>query len=313
MDIFNFFIIFPKETKETSVADIVTDEVAYDVYLNELKDCLNRADCEKGVKLFYDATERTTFIKDLILGSELGDYYLSSDPFIVINDLLRNAVGFTKKERKQRENYFYALWDFESRSLVSNIPSSVEDASEYHINSAQSKQLILNLGSEFFPMKKDVFIFRDVSSYDNQEMPTFIKLEQVCNFKNLEEWLMQNRTPRQLNTIDQRHNEQSPSYDSIREKSPLLYDLVRDDTAKVHVGELLNKAISDQYESKDLMNYDTTKGRYIWFEYENDNLQNQYHAYHLAKPFTHEADIKAIAKIPKRAKRLIDKNILDSK
>jgi hypothetical protein len=306
MDVFNFFIIFPKETANTSVADIVTDEVAHDAYLNKLKDFIDRADCEKGVKLFYDAAERTAFIKDLILGAELGDYYLS-DPFIVINNLLRNAEGFTEKERKQRESYFYALWDFESRRLVSNIPASVEDAFEDQINSAQSKQLVLNLGSEFFPMKKSVFIFRDVSSYDNQEMPKFIKLEQVCNFKDLEEWLTKNRTPRQLNTTESRHNEHHPDY--RKGKSPILYDLSRDDIAKANVEELLNKAVSDQYESKDLMNYDVIKERYIWFEYENDNPQNQYHAYHLAKPVTHEADLDAVSKIPKRAKRFIDRKI----
>jgi hypothetical protein len=306
MDVFNFFIIFPKETANTSVADIVTDEVDYEAYLNELKDFLNRADCEKGVTLFYDNLERSAFIHALDMVKDLGDYYLL-DPFIIVEDLLRNAVGFTKKERKQRENYFYALWDFESRSLVPNIPSSAKEAFEYEISSANSKQLLLNLGAEFYPPKKDVFIFRDVSSYDNQEMPKFVKLEQVCSFKDLEEWLLLNRTPRQLNATEPRHNEHSPHY--IKGKSPILYDLSRDDRAKANVEELLNKAVTDQHESKDLINYDVIKERYIWFEYENDNPQNQYHAYHLAKPLTHEADLIAVSKIPKRAKRFIDRKI----
>ena len=46
------------------------------------------------------------------------------------------------------------------------------------------------------------------------------------------------------------------------------------------------------------------KKRYIWFE--NENTNNQYHAYHLAKPNSHEKDEKAVARIPSRAKRFID-------
>jgi hypothetical protein len=308
MDVFNFFIIFPKETEKTSVADIVTDEVTYDVYLDKIRDFTDRADCEKGVELFYDASERNAFINDLILVAKLGDYYLS-DPFIVINDLLRNATELTKKERKQRENCFYALWDFESRSLISeNIPASVHEAFEYETSSADSKQLLLNLGSEFFPLKKEIFIFRDTSSYDNQEMPTLIKLEQVCNFRDLENWLVLNRTPRQLNTIEPRHNEKSPHY--IGGRSPILYDFKRDEKARQYVQDLLNTAIFDKYSPHnptDLVNYDADKGLYIWFEYQNENPQNEYHAYHLAKPFTHEADLIAITRIPKRAKRFVDK------
>ena len=99
MDIFNFFIIFPKETANTSVADTVADEVAYEVYLNKIKDFINRADCEKGVNIFYDESERNAFINDLVLVADLGGYYLF-DPFIIVNDLMRNAAYFTKKRAK---------------------------------------------------------------------------------------------------------------------------------------------------------------------------------------------------------------------
>lgn len=48
---------------------------------------------------------------------------------------------------------------------------------------------------------------------------------------------------------------------------------------------------------------------YIWFEYENDNPQNQYHGYHLAHHDTEERDLRVIegeGRIPERVKRLLE-------
>jgi hypothetical protein len=88
-----------------------------------------------------------------------------------------------------------------------------------------------------------------------------------------------------------------------------LYDLSRNEEAAHYVQNLLNDAFGDQnaeQHSKDLMNFDAQKDRYIWFEYENDNPQNLYHAYHLAIPKTHDEEKNAIERMPKRAKRFID-------
>jgi hypothetical protein len=304
MDTFNVFIIFPNET---SVADAVKDEVTYRAYLNTTKDLIDRADCEKGVHLYYNDSEKKVFINALTLLAESGEFYLL-DPNVVINELLRNAIDCTTSEQKQQETAFYALWDFDSRQIVPTIPPSVKEAYKYQNEAGMGgKSLLLNIGNEFYPQKKALFVFRDSSTYADAQMPVFVKIDNVNHFEDLNDWFKQNRTLRQLNTIDQRHNEQSPNYDSVRGKSPLLYDLSRNAEAVLHVQSLLNEAISDQYANKDLMNYDLEKERYIWFEYENDNPQNQYHAYHLAKPMSHEEDTNAVSRIPERAKRFIDK------
>jgi hypothetical protein len=300
MDTFNLFILFPKDV----LSEVITDEDSYQGYLNQISDLINRADCEKGAILFYDNSEYQAFANALDELAYAGEFYLIK-PRRILNALLKQAIDWTENEPKQFNNCFYALWDSNSFSVVQEIPPSVKEAFEYQCSQDESKQLVLNLDTGFFPHKKALFIFKDRSNHDNQELPIFIKLNQVCNSKSLDEWLMNNRTPRQLNVTDQRHNEHSTLY--IKGKSPILYDLGRDNTAIAHIQDLLNKAITDQYESKDLMNYDPTKEKYIWFEYENDNPQNQYHAYHLAKPTTHESDLSAIAKIPQRAKRFIDK------
>ena len=214
---------------------------------------------------------------------------------------MRNSTDWTESPL-QDTTCFYGLWDFDSRYVEQKLPLSIKEASEY---SNKSKTLLVQVKTGFCANEDCLFILKDNSTYANKRCPIFFKIDQVHSLNALENWFQSSRTNRQINTTDQRHNEESPSY--IRGKSPLLFDLSRNKLAAKHVQDLLNSAIGDTYESKDLMNYDHQKERYIWFE--NENANNQYHAYHLALPQTHETDDKAINNIPRRAKRFIDMKI----
>ena len=127
--------------------------------------------------------------------------------------------------------------------------------------------------------------------------PTFVHIPYVHDFYSLENWLYQNTQKRNLNTTDFRHQEKSPDY--IKGKSPLLYDLKNKENHNL-LQSLLDDAVGDAQEKNILINFDNEKKCYIRFEYEGDNPQNQYHAYHLVKPITHKRDLIAEKLIPSR-------------
>lgn len=295
MKLFNLFLTFPDKA---SIENAIWNEVAFDAYLLEIKDLIDRADCEQGVNLFYDSNETNAFAQTLDTHSDLIQDYLIDDPYILINALLRNSTDWTEHPL-QDSACFYGLWDFDSRYIEQNIPLSMKEASEY---SNKNQTLLINVKSGFHAHENCLFILKDSSTYATKCCPIFFKIDQVHSLNGLENWFQIHRPNRKINTTDQRHNEESPFY--IKGKSPLLFDLTRNGLAVKHVQDLLNSAIGDTHESKDLMNYDHQKERYIWFE--NENANNQYHAYHLALPRTHESDEKAISNIPKRAKQFID-------
>ena len=300
MDTFNIFLIFPNEK---SIEDFISSEAYFSAYLSKIKDIVDRSDCEYGSSIFYDSSEVSRFINTL---NTLGDLifvedYLIGDPSILIHELLRNSTDWAENPVHKAQ---YFLWDFGNPFAQQNMPPSVNEAVEYQIG--DSNAVLLNLSFDFQKNKRFIFIIKDTSTHEDYMLPSFSQIEQIHDSNGLKNWLSINRTPRKLNIEDERHNEHSPKY--VPEKSPLLYNFKRDTKGVSHVQNLLNEAIGDQYtdsNNKDLMNYDAQKERYIWFEYEN--ARNQYHAYHLAKPRTHEADEKAVSRIPERTKRFIDK------
>lgn len=55
------------------------------------------------------------------------------------------------------------------------------------------------------------------------------------------------------------------------------------DSSCEHAQTILNKAIGERTVSNDLWYYDSQYGKMLYFEYQNDNPQNEYHGYHLSK------------------------------
>ena len=297
MNKFNIFIIFPNEA---TVTEGISDSEDFTRFLKNINDLIDRTDCEVGTKLFFDNAELIAFTTALEALVYAGEFYLIK-PKRILSQLLKIAEDWTEKPL-HKSAYFYGDWQFNSRLVVQELPPSVKEAVEY---ASQGKTAFLHVKNEVNAIYNPFFILKDTSSPVESKLPTFTQLDQIHNLDSLEKWFQTNRTRRQLNDKDERHNERSAKYVTKPEKkSPLLYDFRFDTAGIVYVQTLLDEAIGDAQESKDLMNYDLQKKRYIWFE--NENTNNQYHAYHLAKPNSHEEDDRAVARIPSRAKRFID-------
>jgi hypothetical protein len=296
MDNFKVFVHFPTEKIEESI----DSEEDYAQYFERIMFLLDRADCEKGVKLYYQGSNKDAFVEHLSDISYVYGYNILS-PDTATNILLQYANDWEDSPSKNIDdsNNVYRIWDFDNETLISEFSNTLKEVLE-HIDLNNDKVLLINIENSISANHSFVVVLKYCRNL--AELPKLAHIHFVKDFTNLDLWFKNNRTPRLINTTDERHNENSVRY--IKGKSPILYDLRRDTEAVEHLLNLLNNAVTDQRVSKDLMNYDSKQDRYIWFE--NENAQNQYHAYHLAKPRTHEADEEAVSKIPPRVKRFID-------
>ncbi len=276
--------------------------------IENLINLIDRADCEKGVELYYEGSNKDQLIENLLAMEafeEIGNFG-TIDIETAINTVLQ-AAGAENWEtnphfNQNENNCLYRIWDFDSRVLINNFPDVLKEVAE-KILSTNEKCLLLNIEKSFHFHREFIPIFKDCRNSQVNQLPKFVHIQFVMDLQQLENWFLGNRLSRNLNISDMRHQENSPQY--IPKKSPLLYDLRNPENHK-KLQKLLTSALGDQRTSKDLVNYDSEKDCYIWFEYENDNPQNQYHCYHLVKPQTHEIDTTAEAKIPERIIRILN-------
>jgi hypothetical protein len=68
MDSFNVFLTFPDKE---SIENAIWSEADFDSYLLDIKDLIDRADCEQGANLYYDSTETNAFVQTLDTHSDL--------------------------------------------------------------------------------------------------------------------------------------------------------------------------------------------------------------------------------------------------
>lgn len=323
MDEYHIFLLFPRNVA-------FNDETEYLNYIGKLGNLIDRADCQKGAELYYNATNKDAFIDDLAISPEVGGFY-NLDLSLVINALLRDADDWENNQQHQ-SNCLYKIWDADSQTLFDDNNITNRNPEDNSINNydivanqfistykeitdylLQNKPNCLLLAIDNCvpilhrnntPSNK-FFVFKDC--LEENQAPSFVIIPYLSTFSAIEAWFQEQQTPRLLNNTDPRHNESSPHY--IPNKSPMLHDIWRDTDKRQYVQELLNSAITDQRSeeniNKDLINYDAEKERYIWFERETDN---QYHAYHLAIPRTHERDVNRLrgeGKIPERVKQIL--------
>ena len=299
MDNFNVFLLFPVHDMENTIKN----EADYKDYMNTIGHLIDRADCEKGATLYYQGSNKDACIEQLSDINEMGSFYLEN-PELVINMLLANAEDW--EEDPKHDDCFYGVWETENYNHKTEFPNVIKEIGEFVLRE-EGKCLLLNIHSGFNATHTTIHIIKDSQiPVPHQKLPALIPVRYATNFKDLENWFEFNREQRVLNITDERHNEKSPKY--IKGRSPRLYDFRKENKNNQEIVQnLLNMAITDQRvrerESKDLMNYDKNKERYIWFEFENSS--NQYHAYHLAIPLTHERDIKAEKNIPQRVLDII--------
>lgn len=181
-------------------------------------------------------------------------------------------------------------------------------------NNEWNKHLLINIKDAFEFYQKVIPVFKDCGNAD--DLPVFIHIAYVSSFEALETWFGQNRTPRKYNIGDNRHIEGHGKY--IPPKSPVLGGF----GGKQNLADLLKTAVGDQHaqrDHEDFMNYDPIYNCYVWFEYEEDNPQNQYHGYHLAIPKVraksekeiHTRDKEAEARIPARVMAILKQRFGD--
>ena len=127
-------------------------------------------------------------------------------------------------------------------------------------------------------------VLKDCYQIDINCRPQLAIIEFVATWQDLGKWFRGNQIKRALNTNDNRHRDRSPR------KSPLLYNL-RDKKENARCEDLLQTALTNPEDHKDLVNFDDEKECFIWFECEGTN--NQYHAYHLVKSEKGERDISS--------------------
>lgn len=99
------------------------------------------------------------------------------------------------------------------------------------------------------------------------------------SLKDIHAWLSENRIPQRKFKYCDKHGENGKGgwYLSDGTHTALL------DCSCKHAQEILHKAIGDNSIDKDndLWYYDAEFNKVLYFEYQNDNPQNEYHGYHI--------------------------------
>lgn len=96
--------------------------------------------------------------------------------------------------------------------------------------------------------------------------------------KELHAWLCDNRIPQRRYTYNPKHGENGINDGTILPDGTPAAKL---DCCGEHAQELLCKAIGDANVDNNLWYYDIEKRKVIYFEYQNESPQHEYHAYHL--------------------------------
>lgn len=318
-DIFHVYVHFP----EKDVDKLVGSEQKTQELVNYIDILVNRIDCEKGATLYYQGDNKQTFVDELNTYGTFEEFGFLS--FFNIEDTLNvllNDVNAKNWEEKPKQDAsgdcVYNLWYFDGQQVLGDFPEVLNEVTEHSLNTQeQEKCLLVSIKKALEITQKTLPTFKGGRDADN--LPVFVYIAQVTDFKQLEAWFEENRRPRTYNMGDNRHIEGHGSY--VPEKSPVLGGF----GGKQNLADLLQTAVGDQHAKRDyedLMNYDPLHKRYVWFEYEEDNPQNQYHGYHLAIPKdkakysggrlnAHDRDTVAEARIPTRVKDILRQRLGD--
>lgn len=106
---------------------------------------------------------------------------------------------------------------------------------------------------------------------------TDYSLKYIATLKDLHAWLSENRIPERRFKYCDKHGENGKGgWDLPDGKHTALLDCSRE-----RAQTILHKAIGDTFVDDDLWYYDSTYGKVLYFEYQNESPQNEYHGYHL--------------------------------
>lgn len=292
MQTIHAYIHFPENLDD----DIQSRERGLEL-LKDFQMAIDLADCEKGSKLYYSKTNKDNFFGNIQVLEEfmtIGSYDFETVVNTLFNEGEVNAVNESIIEGCEVRSY-----QANGGYFVDNLPLIFYDIVRKHAYTVEpDRQIILNLFSAFFSQNPILLLKHCGASV------TPIQIEHFTSFTELDTWLENNRVQRNFNNTDARHIQGSPDY--IHGKSPLLGGIA----ARPKASELLKNALGDKRRNdnvNDLVNFDDEKDEYIWYEYEGDNPQNQYHAYHLVLHNNNQnRDILAVGRITSRVIAIIE-------
>lgn len=266
--------------------------------VKDLRMSIDLIDCEKGSVIYYSKSNKIAFFESLEVFDEVFGYFGGIDFKTLIDILFQEAEIIPINESFQTPCN-YSIYNSNTTYLDRDFPLIfLESLSNLKRIIEPDKLIILNMFNNYFSNSK-INIIEDC----NEMGKKIFELPFVENFKQLDDWLIENRIQRNYNMSDNRHIENHPqSQINSHNKSPLINGL----GGKENASKLLINAIGDKRVTKDLINWDSNNQSYIWYEYENENPSNQYHGYHLVKAYTHEKDSKAIEKIPERTSDILN-------
>lgn len=266
--------------------------------LKDFQMAIDLADCEKDSKLYYSKTNKDNFFGNIQALEEfmtIGSYDFETVVNTLFNESEVNAVNESIIEGCEVKSF-----QADGGYLVDNLPLIFYDIVRKHTYIVEpDKQIILNLFNGFFSQNPILLL-----KHCGITSVTPIQIEYFTSFAELDTWLEKNRTERNFNNTDNRHIQGSPDY--IPGKSPLLGGIA----ARPKASELLKNALGDKRRNdnvNDLVNFDEDRNEYLWYEYEGDNPQNQYHAYHLVLHDAHQTrDKVAVGRITSRVIAIIE-------
>lgn len=293
----NIFSWFPTD----NIDSLIDNQDKTDVFMEEFRMSINRIRYEKETTLYYEQNNRNEFIDWFNLNSEYNGYGIMNMETVVYKLLDEKENPDIECLNTSEDNNIYKLWDIDSKVLYDDFPTILKSLVNKKLDHPLENFVFFNFHKAFNSIEI-IPIFKDCRN--DTSLPKFVHIKQVNGFLDLDNWLIDNRKTkpkiktktkskktRNYNLDDPRHVESHPRY--IRGKSPIIGG----ENGKLILKNLLPTALCDN-QKKDLIAYDEENERYVWYEYEGDNLQYQYHGYHLAIPKTHKRDLKAEKNIP---------------
>ncbi|NLR79669.1 hypothetical protein [Chitinophaga eiseniae] len=257
---------------------------------------LDRADCEHGVKLYFEESNKQDFLNCLETILDLVCYTGAYEMKEAIQYLLfeanaKNWEDGPLHEQNEEKWPYYKEFNPHSRNFEESPAPVLKEITEKTvaiIDPVSERCLFLDiLGSTSRNPIPVIRVSKDIKT-------DLINISVVTNFKELEIYFETQRIKRIYNHNDNRHIEGHARY--IPGKSPLIGGNI----GKINAESLLQSAIGDQHKHRYLINFDPANSAYI--RYEDEGFQCQYHGYHLVQPGVrpHTRDTIAENEIPLR-------------
>lgn len=296
------FIYFPENIDDRIDSLEVANKIIKDFQMT-----LDLADCETASTLYYSKANKDAFFANIQAYQNLIDLNIGAYDFEAAIDVLFADNGVKQIEDTNMSGCEISTYISNTKALDKNLPNIFYDIVVRTLSlTANELLLMINFYEGYFSQNPILLIM------DCGVTTSTASVAYVSDFLSLDKWLQDHRSSRTFNKTDKRHIEKSSDHrkdpKTNEYKSPLLGGI----GGRLNAEKLLATAIGDKRNDDnkyDLVEFDNKHGQYIWYEYEGDTPQNQYHGYHLVEAFSYERDDSAVNRISKRIMKIIEYRI----